>query len=138
MKTKNVTIRVIITLIYVQQLPKSTIKGTICPFAKVCQKKLLQNTVHIHNKWVGTNLSIGGSPIGHNPMVSSISSSFILQVLQDRLMLRIRQVTQLTILASSTLIHLVLMQVLAIINCIWELKLSLHQNHIQEQGVTLI
>ena len=108
MKTKNVTIRVIITLIYVQQLPKSPVKGTICLFAKVCQK-LLQNTIYIRNIWANTNLSIGGSPTGHNQVVSLISPSFILQVLQDRLMLRIRQVTQLTILASSTLIHLVLM-----------------------------
>ena len=52
-------------------------------------KKLLQNTVHIHNIWAGTNLSIVGSPIGHNPVVSSISPSFILQVLQDHLMLQI-------------------------------------------------
>ena len=64
-------------------------------------KKLLQNTVHIHNIWAGTNFSIGGSPTEHNPVVPSISPSFILQVLQDRLILWIRRVTQLKILALS-------------------------------------
>ena len=46
-RPKNVTIRVITTLIYVQQLPKSPIKGTICPFAKVRQKTTIKHYLYM-------------------------------------------------------------------------------------------
>ena len=71
--------------------------GQSVSLAKVCQK-LLQNIIYIRKIWVDTNLSIGGSSIGHNIVVFSMKS-LISQVLQVRLELRIGQVTQLTILA---------------------------------------
>ena len=70
-------------------------------------KKLLQNAIYIRNIWANNNLSMGGSPTGHNLVVSSIGPSFILQVLQDRQEFRIGRVTQLTILASSTFITVI-------------------------------
>ena len=54
---------------------QATYKGTICPFTKVRQK-LVQNTIYIRKIWADINLSIEGSPIGHNPMVSSINSFY--------------------------------------------------------------
>ena len=84
-----------------KQLPKSSIKGTIYLFAKVCQKTITKH--YSYTQYIGgTNLSIEGSSTGHNTVVSSINLSFILQVLQDHLMLWIRRVIQLTILVSST------------------------------------
>ena len=51
-------------------------KRQLVSLARVRQKPL-KNTIYIRKTWADTNLSIRGSPIGHNPAVSSINSLYL-------------------------------------------------------------
>ena len=41
------------------------------------RQKRLQNTIYIQNIWMDTVSGIGGSPTGHNLVVSSINSFYL-------------------------------------------------------------